>query len=200
MARTGAIQGAILTGLLPAATAVAGVLLARERPSPAFWAAAAAGLLCVLAFAIVQGAGRPAPADALLLLAVALCAMGYAAGGVLARTMGGTRVIGWALVAALPVTTPLTLLHWNGQALATAPWPAWTGLVYVALVSQYLGFFAWYAGLARGGVARVGQLQLAQPVLSLLWAALILNEHVTPPAALAAAAVLACVVLTQHAR
>ncbi len=200
MAQASAIHGAILTGLLPAATAVAGVVLARERPSVPFWLAAGAGLVCVVAFAVVQGAGRPGVADGLLLLAVIICGFGYAAGGVLARTMGGVRVIGWALVLVLPVTVPLAVLQWDGAGVRGAGWAAWAGFLYVALVSQYLGFFAWYRGLAQGGVARVGQLQLAQPVLSLVWAVLLLGEAVTWPAVVAALAVLACVVMTQRAR
>ena len=121
------------------------------------------------------------------------------AGG-LARRMGGLRVIGWALVACLPATLPLTLANWDAHGIATASAPAWLGYAYVVVISQYLGFFAWYRGLAQGGVARVGQLQLAQPVLSMLWAALLLGEAVTVEAILAALAVLACVVMTQRAR
>ena len=201
MTRAGAVQGAILTGLLPAATAVAAVVLARERPSLMFWLAALAGLLCVVVFAAVQGAGHPGPADLLLLLlSVALAAIGYAMGGVLSRSMGGVRVIGWALVLGLPITLPLTLWTWDARGIGTAPVSAWAGLVYVTLVSQYFGFFAWYRGLAQGGVARIGQLQLAQPVLSLGWAALLLHETVSVPAAVAAVAVIACVIITQRAR
>ena len=200
MLRVGAVHGAVLTGLLPAGTAVAAVLLAQERPSLRFWLAAAAGLLCVLVFAAVQGAGRPGPADGLLLLSVVVCSAGYAAGGALARTLGGVRVIGLALVMALPVTAGLAWWHWDGAAVARAPWQAWAGFGYVALVSQYLGFFAWYRGLAVGGVARVGQLQLGQPVLSMAWAALLLGEAVSGASLLAAGAVLACVVMTQRAR
>lgn len=200
MAQAGAVHGAVLTGTLPAATAVAAVLMARERPSLAFWLAAATGLACVLAFAGLQGAGRLDPADALLLLAVMVCAAGYAAGGVLARRMGGLKVIGWALVLCLPLSVPMLALHWNADQVAMAGGAARLGFAYVAIVSQYLGFFAWYRGLAQGGVARVGQLQLAQPVLSMLWAVLLLGESVSLGAAAAAAAVLGCVVLTQRAR
>ena len=200
VSKTSAVHGAILTGLLPAGTAVAAVLMARERPSLPFWLAAGAGLLCVLVFAVAQGAGHLGPADGLLLVAVAVCSAGYAAGGVLARTMGGVRVIGWALVLVLPVTVPLALAHWDAAGVRAATGAQWAGFLYVALISQYLGFFAWYKGLAQGGVARVGQLQLAQPVLSLLWAALLLHEAVSPAAMLAATAVLACVVMTQRAR
>ena len=124
VAQAGAIHGAILTGLLPAGTAVAAVLLARERPSLAFWLAALAGVACILAFAAVQGAGHLSRADGLLLLAVIACSAGYAAGGVLARRMGGLRVIGWALVACLPATLPLTLANWDAHGIATASAPA----------------------------------------------------------------------------
>ena len=200
MARAGAVHGAVLTGLLPAATAVAGVVLARERPSVRFWGAATAGLVCVVVFAVVQGAGQLGAADGLLLLAVGVCAVGYAAGGVLARTMGGVRVIGWALVLCLPVLAPLAVWNWDGAGVRGASWQAWAGFGYVTVVSQYLGFFAWYRGLAVGGVARVGQLQLAQPVLSMVWAVLLLGEVVSGAAMVAAGAVLGCVVMTQKAR
>ncbi len=200
MRQAEAIHGAVVTGLLPAATAVAAVLLTRERPSIRFWLAALAGFGCVVAFAVVQGAGRLDAADGLLLLAVVLCAAGYAAGAVLTRTMGGTRVIGWALVLALPVTVPMLALHWDGPGVTRAPARAWAAFAYVMVVSQYLGFFAWYAGLARGGVARVAQVMLAQPVLSMVWAVLLLGEVVTAPAVVAAGLVLVCVVVTQRAR
>ncbi len=200
LVRVPAAHGVVLTGLLPAATAVMAVLRAGERPSLRFWLSAAAGLLAVLAFAWVQGAGALDPADLLLLAAVALCALGYAEGGVLARELGGVQVISLALVLALPVTVPLALWRADAAMLAAATPAAWAGFAYVSLVSMYLGFFAWYRGLAVGGVARVGQLQLAQPVLSLLWAVLLLGEPVTGATLAAAGAVLACVVLTQSAR
>ncbi|MBV8752640.1 MAG: DMT family transporter [Hyphomicrobiales bacterium] len=195
-----AVHGAIVTGLLPAATAVAGVLLARERPSIGFWLAAAAGLVAVLIFSTLQGTGGISTADVWLLLAVVACAAGYAAGGVLSREMGGLWVIGWALVLCLPLSVPVALFQWNGTAALAAGLPAWAGVLYLAVFSQYFGFVAWYRGLASGGVARVGQLKLAQPVLSMVWAALLLGEAVTASAVAAAAAVLACVVMTQRAR
>jgi drug/metabolite transporter (DMT)-like permease len=193
-------HGAVITGLLPIATAIMAVLRAGERPSGRFWLAAVCGLLAVLVFAAVQGAGRPQPADAMILAAVALAALGYAEGGRLARTLGGAAVISWALVFSLPLLVPV--VAWR---LAATGWPsagpgAWAGFAYVSAVSMFLGFFAWYRGLALGGVAKVGQLQLAQPVLTLLWSALLLGEHLGPAKILAALAILACVVLTQTAR
>ena len=200
LSRVPAVHGVVVTGLLSAATAVMAVLRAGERPSLRFWLAALAGLLCVLAFAAVQGGGELDVADLLLLAAVALCGLGYAEGAVLSRKLGGIRVISLALVLSLPATIPLALWRLDAAALARAGPAAWGGFAYVSVFSMYLGFFAWYRGLAAGGVARVGQLQLAQPVLSLAWAALLLHEAVTWPALAAALAVMGCVVMTQRAR
>jgi drug/metabolite transporter (DMT)-like permease len=195
-----AVHGIVVTGLLPAATAVMAVLRAGERPSMRFWLAVLAGVACVVAFAVVQGAGRLEPADWLMFAAVVLCALGYAEGAVLARELGGVQAICWALVLALPVTLAVTLAGWDGAALARATPAAWAGFAYAASVSMFAGFFAWYRGLALGGVARVGQVQLAQPVLSLGWAALLLGEPVSLATGATAAAVIACVVATQNAR
>jgi len=192
-------HAAVFVGLLPAATAVAAALRAGERPSSGFWLASLLGLVAVLAFAAVSGAGRLQPADALVLLAVALGGVGYAEGGALARTLGGWQVICWVLVLSAPPLLPVVV--W--RVLATglhAGLPAWLGLAYVSLVSMFAAFFAWYRALAQGGVAQIGQIQLAQPVLTMLWSALLLDERVSWPMALAAAAVLASVAPTQRAR
>ena len=194
-----ASHGAVVVGMLPAATAVAAVLRAGERPTRAFWLASAAGLAAVLAFALTRGGGDLGAPDLELLAAILLCALGYAEGGRLSRELGGARTICWALVLSLPMTVVITgvaLGHDGAHAGATA----WLGFAYVSVISMFLGFFAWYAGLARGGVAKIGQVQLAQPVLSLLWAALILGESVGPATVLAALVVLACVVATQRTR
>ncbi len=196
----GAGHAAVLAGLLPAATALAAVARAGERPHPGFWVAAGAGLAAVLVFAAVRGAGRPQVADLLLLAAVAAAALGYAEGGALARTMPGWRVIAWALVLAAPVLVPVSAY----AALTDPPRHpgagAWLGLAYVTAVSAFLGFLAWYRGLARGGVARVGQLQLAQPVLTLGWAVLLLGERVDAVTVGAALVVLAMTAATQRGR
>jgi drug/metabolite transporter (DMT)-like permease len=191
-------HGAVVVGLLPAATAVAAVLLARERPRPAFWAVCALGVLAVLGFAAVQGAGQLAQGDLYLGLAVIFAAAGYAEGGRLARTMDGWRVVSWALVGALPLTL---LAAW------LSPWPtqpppaaAWWALGYVSVVSMYLGFFAWYRGLALGGVAQAGQVQLLQPVLTLAWSAALLGESLTPLTVAAALLVVACALLSRLTR
>jgi len=196
-----AAHGAVVIALLPAMTAGFAVLRAGERPSPAFWLAGTAGLAAVITFLVASGAvsGTLGPADLFLLAAVALCGLGYAEGGALARDLGGARTICWALVLSLPVTvtvTALTALEDPPHASASG----WLGFTYLTVVSMFLGFFAWYGGLARGGVARIGQLQLAQPVLTLAWSALLLHEPVPSAAMIAAVAVLACVALTQRLR
>jgi drug/metabolite transporter (DMT)-like permease len=196
---SGAAHSAVVIAVLPAATALAAVVRAGERPGPAFWLAAIAGLAIVLAFVVQQAEGAVTAADAFLLIGTALCALGYAEGGALARELGGARTISWALVLSLPLTVVVTVV----VALITPPDPdatAWFGFGYQAVVSMFLGFFAWYAGLARGGVARVGQIQLSQPLLTLLLAALVLGEALSPVMLIAGVGVLGCVAATQRAR
>lgn len=190
-------HSAVIVGLLPAATAVAAVLRAGERPSRAFWLASLAGLVAVLAFAASQGAGLLSTADVFILIAVALSAIGYAEGGALAREMGGWRVICWAVLLSAPLTLPIGLIAAAGSDLH-ADTDAWLGFVYVAMVSALLGFFPWYAGLARGGVAKIGQIQLLQPLLTLAWSALLLDEQIGLVTLVASFAVLASVVATQR--
>jgi drug/metabolite transporter (DMT)-like permease len=189
----------VIVGMLPAATAALAVARAGERPPRAFWLAAAAGLAAVLVFAATQGARGIEGADLLVLAAVALCAVGYVEGGALSRRYGGWQVICWALVLTAPVLVPpvaIAAARHGVHAGATA----WLGFAYISLVSMFLAFFAWYRGLALGGVAKIGQLQLAQPVLTLVWAALVLGERVTAAMVAAALAVLACVLATQRSR
>ncbi|MFC6016189.1 DMT family transporter [Plantactinospora solaniradicis] len=196
-----AAHGAVVIAVLPAVTAVFAVLRAGERPAPLFWAASGGGLAAVLVFLVLSGSasGAVEPADLFLLAAVALCGLGYAEGGALARDLGGARTICWALVLSLPLTVPITAVALLARPPAAGT-EAWLGFGYVTVVSMFLGFFAWYAGLARGGVAQVGQIQLAQPVLTLGWSALLLAEPVTLPAIGAALLVLGCVVVTQRSR
>jgi len=199
-----AAHGAVVIAILPAATAVAAVVRAGERPSRRFWLASAAGLVTVLAFVAVTTGGElttagPQPADLYLLAATALCAVGYAEGGALSRTLGAAPTICWALVLSAPVTAAVAGAAAAATGLDAGP-TAWLGFAYVSIVSMFLAFFAWYAGLARGGVARVGQVQLAQPVLTLGWSALLLGESVTALTVVAALAVLASVAATQRAR
>ena len=195
-----AVHGIVVVGLLPAATAVMAVLRAGEHPGLPFWLACAAGFVSVLVFAFTQGAGSLQAGDLWLLAAVLLAALGYAEGGVLARTMGGWRVISWALVFSLPVLTVVvgTMIWRNG--FPAGDGAAWWSFVYLAIFSMYLGFFPWYAGLAMGGVARVGQMQLVQPVFSLIWAAILLGEHISLGTALASVLVIASAALARWTR
>jgi drug/metabolite transporter (DMT)-like permease len=190
---------AVLAGLLPGATAVAAVLRARERPSVAFWLASAAGLVCVLAFAASQGAGSLTAGDGLALLAVAAGAFGYAEGGALARELGSWRVICWSLVLSAPVLLPGVVLSTEGTVLEASP-QAWLSFGYVAIVSMFLAFMAWYHAMALAGVARVSQLQLLQPILTLLWSALLLGEEVGRGTLGAASLVMLCVLVGVRSR
>jgi drug/metabolite transporter (DMT)-like permease len=192
-------HGAVVIAVLPMSTAIWAVVRASERPPTAFWLSSGAGLLAVLAFVATGGgfSGSLSAADAYLLIAVVLCGLGYAEGGALSRELGGARTVCWALVVSLPVTIPVSL--YTADFSRTTP-VVWLSFAYVALISMLLGFFAWYAGLAAGGVAKIGQIQLAQPVLTLIWSALVLGEPVGWPALATAAVVLVCVVLTQRSR
>ena len=190
-------HSSVIVGLLPAATAAMAVARAGERPPPAFWLAATAGLIAVLAFAATQGVNGIETADLLVFIAVAFAALGYAEGGALSRTYGGWQVICWALLLALPLSLPLTLAYLPGGHVGT---DAWLGFAYVSLFSMFLGFFAWYAGLSAGGVAKAGQTQLLQTPLTLALSALVLGEHVPPAAVVCTLAVLFSIVGTQRAR
>ncbi len=170
-----ASHGAVVLAVLPLATAAAGAIVARERPSPGFWIVGVAGSLVVLAFALREGGGGVAAADLALLAAVVSAALGYALGARAAATMGGWQAISWSLVLCIPVLAPLVLLNLPATP-RDVPAGAWAGFLYVALVSQYLGFFAWYRGLALGGIARVGQMQLLQPFLTIAASALLVAE------------------------
>ena len=194
------VHGAVLTGLIPAATAGLAVWRARERPRSGYWAALGAGLAIVLGFALTEGGGRLRPADLLLLAAIVVAGIGYTEGGILARQYGGWRIICWALILALPLTIPVTALGWLASPPRHVTASAVAGLAYVSLVSMCLGFFAWYQGLAAGGVARIGRLQLAQPALTLVWSALLLGERVSWLTAGAAAAVIAVTAVGRNAR
>ncbi|WP_211441686.1 DMT family transporter [Collimonas humicola] len=186
-----ASHGAIVLGILPLATAMFGALRFGERPSAGFWIAALAGSGLVLAFALSQGGGLQL-ADLALLAAVVAAAMGYAEGGRLSQTMGGQQVIAWALLLSLPVLLPITVwLGWRYGASASPK--AWLGFAYVSLFSMFIGFFFWYKGLALGGIARVGQVQLLQPFMTLLGAALLLGETLVTSNMLFALAVLVVV-------
>jgi drug/metabolite transporter (DMT)-like permease len=187
----GAGHASVFVGLLPLATALFGALLSQERPSRAFWLLSGLGSAATVGYA-ARGAGPgSAFGDGLMLAAILAGGLGYAAGGRLARHLGGWQVIAWATVLALPVTLPAALLV--GAPAATPTVPALLGLGYVALFSMLIGFVFWYRALAEGGIAAIGQLQLLQPFLGLALAALVLGEAIEPGMPLAAALVAACV-------
>jgi drug/metabolite transporter (DMT)-like permease len=194
-----AAHGAVVVGLLPLATALAAAWIAHERPSRTFWACAAFGSVVVAGFALWQGGGAPQPGDALLVLAVAAAAIGYAEGGRLARTLPGWQVICWALVFAAPLVAIPAALAVDAR-LLTAPPAAWAGFAYVSVVSMFLGFFAWYRGLAQGGIAAVGQVQLLQPFLTIFASALLLGERIDAATFVAAGLVIASIALGRRGR
>jgi drug/metabolite transporter (DMT)-like permease len=176
-----ASHGAVLAGMLPLATALYAALRGYERPSNGFWLVGLLGSGLVVAFALSQGGGALQPADLLMFGAVNAAAAGYAEGGRVARTLGGQQTICWALVlAAVPAAVLLVALD-GGQfaRLGSVGAASWIGFGYITVGSMFIGFFFWYRGLALGGVARVGQVQLLQPFLSLAGAAVLLGETLT---------------------
>ncbi|MER6359721.1 DMT family transporter [Kitasatospora sp. NPDC001527] len=195
-------HSAVVIGLLPLATAAVAALRSRRdgrRPSRLFWGAALAGAVAVLGFTLLQSHGRPGPADLCLGAALLVCAAGYAEGGRISRELPGWQVIGWAVVAALPVTALTTALALPAEPVHLGAKAA-AGLLYTAAVSQFGGFVVWYRGMALIGVPRASQLQLAQPLVTLVWSVLLLGEDLPAAAPVTAVVVLLCIAFTQRAR
>lgn len=198
---TPASHGAVVIAILPAATAVMAALRGHERPPFPFWIMAAMGAVAAVVFAAVQGGelGELHWADLLLFCAVIAAAVGYAEGGLLARQLGAWQTISWALVLSAPLMTGLT-----GIAIAQHPPTGtpieWVAVAYLAVVSMFLGFFAWYRGLALGPIMQVSQTQLIQPVLSICWAALLLHEQITWPTVIGGIVVITCAAVAVRAR
>jgi len=196
-----ASHGAVVNGLQPLCVAIYAAWLSHERPSKGFWLSAVAGSAIVVAFALQAGGGVQA-GDLLMLVAVGIGALGYAEGARLARQMGGWQVICWALVVSAPfLVLPVGWLAWAHHAAHPEPLAlrTWLAFGYVTLFSQFIGFFAWYAGLAMGGIARVGQVQLLQIFFTMALSALFFGEHVETSTWIYAAAVIATVVLGRRA-
>jgi drug/metabolite transporter (DMT)-like permease len=183
----------VFIGLLPLSTAIFGVVRGGERPRLAFWIFSALGSALVAGFALTQGLTASPIGDALMLAAIIVCGLGYAEGAKLSRTLGGWQVISWALVLSLPVMIALSIVYLPPTSSGIA-WPAWLSLAYVSLFSMLIGFVFWYRGLALGGIAAVGQLQLLQPFFGLALAATLLGEPVTWMMLAVTAAVILCVV------
>lgn len=171
-----ASHGGVMLGIMPLTTAAAGALLFKERPSRGFWMMALLGSALVIAFSLIRGNGSLHWADLALLIAVITGSTAYAVGGYLSKSLGGLQVISWALVMALPIY--MATVIWFLPAFADVTATAWTGFLYAALVSQFLGFLPWFRGLALGGIARVGQTQLIQPFITILFSAWLLGESI----------------------
>ncbi|MFE1073701.1 DMT family transporter [Streptomyces sp. NPDC058783] len=192
-------HAAVVVGLLPLTTALLSALRVGTRPSRTFWIAALAGAAAVIAFTVQQSGGALTSADAYLFAALLVCAAGYTEGGRLAREMPGWRVIGWALVLCLPLTVPMAAVALSYEPVHLTAHSV-TGMLWVAIGSQFLGLVVWYRGMAAIGIPKASQLQLAQPLLTLVWSVLLLGEHLPVAAPLTAAAVLVCIAVTQRAR
>jgi drug/metabolite transporter (DMT)-like permease len=172
-------HGALVIALLPLATAGVAARIAGERPNTRYWACSAAAVATLVAFAFRHGTGGVGLGDLVLLAAVLAAAVGYAYGGLVSRSIPGGQVFCWASVVALPITLRATIYSVGHGAGAPDTAGQWTAFLYTALFSSLLGFFAWYAGMAKAGIARASQLQLTQPMLSLVWAWPIVGEPLT---------------------
>lgn len=192
-------HAAVVVGLLPLTTAAFAAVRTGRRPSRTFWLAALAGAAVVIAFTVQQSGGALHTGDLYLFGALLVCAAGYTEGGRLARQMPGWQVIGWALVFCLPLALA-------GSAVALAHEPVRMtahgviGLLWVAAGSTFFGLYVWYRGMASIGIAKASQIQLAQPLLTLVWSVGLLGEEISPAAPVAAVAVLVCIAVTQRAR
>ncbi|MFY9616137.1 MAG: DMT family transporter, partial [Candidatus Dormiibacterota bacterium] len=194
-------HAAVVIAMLPAATAVAAVVRAGERPPLLFWVASGTGTLAVVVFAVHQGVGELKVADGLLLAALVVAGIGYSEGGRLTRDAGmsGWQVVSWGLILALPISLPVTVAvaaihppHFDISAVA--------GAAYISVISVWLGFFPWYRGLAESGIARASQVQLAQPFITLALSVWLLSERPGIDAYITAVVVLACIAVTQRVR
>jgi drug/metabolite transporter (DMT)-like permease len=195
MRQVEAVHASVILGVLPLATAALGAWLHRQQPSTGFWLCAALGCALVVGFALLHSRAAASPAqaaDLMLLAAMACAAVGYGWGALLSQRMRAEHVICWALVIALPLTAPWALASLPARSVPAA---AWWAFGYVAVFSMWLGFFAWYRGLALGGTVRVSQVQLMQPFLSMLFAAPLLGERIDVMTLGFAAAVMAIVFL-----
>ena len=193
-----AAHSIVFIALLPLATALFGVLRAGEQPRPAFWVFSCLGSGLVMTFALFSDASVSLIGDAFMLAAIIVCGMGYAEGAKLSRKLGGWQVICWALVLSFPVMLVMSLLL-QPSSFATVGLPAWVSLAYVSSFSMLIGFVFWYKGLAQGGIATVGQLQLLQPFFGLLLAAVLLNEAVSVAMIGTSVLVILCVVGARRA-
>lgn len=187
-----AAHSTVYVALLPLVTALFGVLRAGERPRPAFWFFSILGSVLVAGFAFSGGSSSSMAGDVFMLGAIVVCGLGYAEGAKLSRKLGGWQVICWALVFSLPLMFVMSVVLRPVTFVGIGS-PAWAGLAYVSLFSMLIGFIFWYRGLAQGGIAAVGQLQLLQPFISMLLAAVLLGETVSAAMLVISVLVIFCV-------
>jgi drug/metabolite transporter (DMT)-like permease len=200
---TTSAHAAVIAAFMPLATALLAVLHAHERATRQFWAAASVGTAAVVAFAVSQGgaSGGSLKADLLVVGAVFSSAWCYVLGVSVTRAIPGWQVISWVVVLALPITLPVSLALWLHTSGRYHPGGgAWASLVLLGVSSMYVGFFAWYRGLALAGIAHGGQVQQMQALLTLGWSAALLGERVTAPTIAAAVVVVIAVIWSQRAR
>lgn len=187
-----AAHSIVFVGMLPLATAIFGVVRGGERPKPAFWLFSIVGAAAVAGFALYGSDGGTLTGDLLMIAAIVVCGLGYAEGATLSRRLGGSEVISWALLLSLPIMAAIALFTlpdtWSNISV-----PAWIGLAYVSVFSMMVGFVFWYRGLALGGIAGVGQLQLLQPFFGFLLAAIFLGEPIAWSMIASTVIVVACV-------
>lgn len=174
-----AAHSIVFIGLLPLMTAAFGVVRGGERPAPLFWLFSILGSAAVVGFALSQSADASLTGDAFMLAAIVACGLGYAEGAQLSRRLGGWQVISWALILSLPFMAGLAAVTYP-QSFSDLELPVWLSLAYVSVFSMLVGFVFWYRGLAIGGTAGVGQLQLLQPFFGLILAAFLLAEPIAP--------------------
>lgn len=188
-----ASHSTVFIGLLPLSTAIFGVIRGKERPRPIFWLFSVMGSVAVAGFSLSQNGAASLIGDVLMVAAIILCGLGYAEGATLSRRLGGWQVISWALVLSLPVMVPIAFVT-QPDTLANTSVGAWLSFGYVSMFSMLIGFVFWYRGLALGGIARVGQLQLLQPFFALIWAAVLLSEPIAMSMIGVTAFVVLCVI------
>jgi drug/metabolite transporter (DMT)-like permease len=200
--RTTSAHVAVIAAFMPLTTALIAVLRTHERVTWQFWAAAVTGTAALVAFALSRGGtdGGDLVADGLVVGAVLASSWCYVEGASVTRAMPGWQVISWVVVLALPATVPASAILWWAGGVQEPTSVEWGSLLLLGISSMYLGFFAWYRGLSLAGIARGGQVQQLQALLTLVWSALFLGESVTATTVLVALAVIACVVWSQRAR
>jgi drug/metabolite transporter (DMT)-like permease len=174
---------ALAMALLPPVTALYAGLRGQAWPALRFWLGSAVAMGLVAGFILLRpthggGASHPWQALAAVLVALAAAAVAYVEGGLLARQRPAWRVISWGVAGLLPLTVPVSV--WLLLQPQAVPPSAWWGVAYGGVFSAWIGFFAWFAALARSGVPRAGQVQYLQPFLAAGYGMVLLHEPCGP--------------------